>query len=106
MTKKEKEPLIRDDVLMSAVELCETRWHGMHPRIAAAKLKEWGVPAIRLGARTIKYRLSDIVQVENEAATRTTANFRKKKAETGHFNRQGESAQAAAKALEETHERA
>ena len=81
-TTKFSEPLIRDDVLMSAVELCETRWHGMHPRIAAAKLKEWGVPAIRLGARTIKYRLSDIVRVENEAATRTIANFRKKKAET------------------------
>jgi hypothetical protein len=80
---KSSEPLIRDDVLMSAVELCETRWHGMHPRIAVDKLKAWGVPAIRLGSRTIKYRLSDIVRVENEAATRTMADFRKKKAGTG-----------------------
>jgi hypothetical protein len=81
MTNKSVEPLIRDDVLLSAAQLCETRWHGMHPKIAAAKLKEWGVPAIRLGSRTIKYRLSDIVRVEKEAESRTMANFRKKKQE-------------------------
>jgi len=78
MTKKIVEPLIRDDVLMSAAELCETRWHGLHPRIAAAKLKEWGVPAIRLESRTIKFRLSDITRVENEAASKTMTDFRRK----------------------------
>ena len=82
-TTKSSEPLIVDDVLLSAEQLSRRRWPGMHPRIIAAKLKEWGVPAIRLGSRTIKYRLSDIVRVENEAATRTMADFRKKKAETG-----------------------
>jgi hypothetical protein len=77
MTKKSVEPLIVDDVLLSAEQLSKTRWPGMHPRVIADRLKAAGVPQVRIGSRTLRYRLSDIVEYEAQATTRTKEHFRR-----------------------------
>jgi hypothetical protein len=72
------QPVVKpiDDVLLSAEQVGE-RWGRVHHRIAAARLKAAGAAQIRLGSRTIRYRLSDVLRIENEAATRTMSHFRK-----------------------------
>ena len=70
MTKKSVEPLIPNDVLLSAEQLSKTRWPGMHPRVIANRLKAAGVPIVKIGSRTVRYKLSDVAKFENEATNK------------------------------------
>jgi hypothetical protein len=82
MTKNIDAPVAKpiDDVLLSSEQVGE-RWAKVHPRIAAQRLRAGGAAAIRLGSRTVRWRLSDVVRIENEAASKTMAHFRKAKKE-------------------------
>jgi DNA-binding transcriptional regulator PaaX len=77
-----------DDVMMTAAQIGE-RWAEVNPRIAVARLKAGGARQYRLGSRTIRYKLSDVLRIEEEAASRTMADYRKKP-NTGAFKKKAE----------------
>jgi hypothetical protein len=59
----------RDDVLLDYSAL-RKRW-GKHPKTAARIMKRYGVRPMRLTARSVLFKLSDVLRVEAEAAVRS-----------------------------------
>jgi hypothetical protein len=54
-----------DERLLGAREL-GARWC-CHPKVAYARALKLGVRAVRFNARTVKFRLSEIMRIEEEA---------------------------------------
>jgi hypothetical protein len=56
-----------DDKLLTFAQLA-ARWGYCHPKVVVRRVKALGSPLVRLNARTVLVRLSDVLKAEEEAS--------------------------------------